>query len=210
MRLIAQGARYAFGRRVLLDDLDLDVGSDESVAIVGPSGSGKTTLLSLLGGLLRPKSGRVSVISDHNVESHPLGQVSWVLQTVNVLSDRTVIDNVALGGYSERHSRASAIERARVCLEVVGLAEFADRPVRALSGGEIQRVVIARALASERPFILADEPTGQLDRVTTETVMNALSAASSQRGLVVVTHDATVAARCGRVLELRDGKLVPV
>lgn len=209
MRLAVTGLRHRYGPRDpwVLDGVDLTVVPGETVAVMGPSGSGKTTLLALLGGLLPVQSGQVRILDDDDNASSPGDRVAWVLQTVNVLPDRTVVDNVALGGFSARLARADATGRARQWLDTVGLAERADDPVRVLSGGEIQRVVIARALASQRPLLLADEPTGQLDAATTETVLSVLFDRTHHRSVVVVTHDPEVAGRCDRVLRLRNGAL---
>ena len=137
----------------------------------------------------------------------PSGLVAWVLQTANVLIDRTVLDNVCLGGFSRGLGRGEAAEEARRRLAEVGLGDRADDPVRLLSGGEVQRVAIARALASGRPVLLADEPTGQLDARTTDSVLSVLLRRDDGRAVVVVTHDPEVARRCDRVLTLHNGVL---
>lgn len=209
MQLTARNLTYRIKDRLLLDRLELTVDRGDSVAIVGPSGVGKSTLLALLGGLLTPTEGRVRVHGGTAADDGPVNAyVSWVLQTVNVLADRSVLDNVALGGLSDGLLWDQATAQVGEALAAVHLDGVADRPVRTLSGGEVQRVVIARALVSTRPFVLADEPTGQLDADTTQRVMDALSAASPTRGVVVVTHDPQVARRCSRILRLDGGKLV--
>ena len=207
IELVARDLHYAHpARPTLLSGASLRVALGENVAIVGPSGSGKTTLLALLGGLLRPRQGSVRVAGV--ALEDPRDNVAWVLQSVNVLPDRTALDNVSAGAFADGLSRASAEVLGRDTLGAVGLAALAERPVRVLSGGELQRVVIARALASSRRFVLADEPTGQLDRATTDAVVDALlTTGAGRRGLVVVTHDPTVAARCHRTYLLRDGRL---
>ncbi|QSB17440.1 ATP-binding cassette domain-containing protein [Natronosporangium hydrolyticum] len=200
--------RYRPQSPPVLDGVSLEVTTGETVAIMGPSGSGKTTLLALLGGLLPVQEGLVAVVTNDQA-TRPTDYVAWVLQTVNVLADRTVADNVALGGLSAGQRYADAVETARWWLAEVGLLERGDDPVGVLSGGEIQRVVIARALASARPLVLADEPTGQLDAATTATVLSVLLDGSHGRSVVVVTHDPEVARRCDRALRLRDGVLHP-
>jgi putative ABC transport system ATP-binding protein/lipoprotein-releasing system ATP-binding protein len=210
MRLSARAVGHRIGDRQLLHRLDLDVAVGDSVAVVGPSGAGKSTFLAILGGLLAPDEGQVTVTGAPGGRSAVADSVSWVLQTVNVLSDRSVLHNVALGALSDGLEWDQACELAAPALDLVGLAPFAGRPVRSLSGGEVQRVVIARALVSRRPFVLADEPTGQLDAGTTERVMDSLLAATRTQGLLVVTHDMTVAHRCARVLRLHDGRLTDV
>ena len=207
MRLVADALTFAHpGHPTLLDGVLLDAQVGESVAVVGPSGSGKTTFLALLGGLLRPQSGRV--VLDRDGEELPVAEhVSWVLQTVNVLADRSVIDNVAVGAFADGLDRATATARARTALAAVGLAGTDERLVRTLSGGEAQRVVIALAAVSDRPVLLADEPTGQLDQDTSAHVIDALLASAAAKITVVVTHDPAVAARCSRILVLGAGHL---
>jgi ABC-type lipoprotein export system ATPase subunit len=210
MRLVASGVTYSFtrGDHQVLDGVEFDIPSGSSAAIIGPSGSGKTTLLSLMGRLLPMQAGAIQAIDDAGAERSLSETATWVLQTVSLLPDRTAIDNVAIGAYSDGASRADARERAVAALESVGLAGHEHDPARILSGGEAQRVAIARALASRRPIILADEPTGQLDARTSATVLDAMIGAHGERTVVVVTHDPEVAARCDVVLELRDGRIV--
>lgn len=209
MFLVAENLRFGFAGQAIIDYVQLRVRLGESLAIVGPSGSGKSTLLALLGGLLRPQAGRVLVQDDKgDMVRPPSESVSWILQTVNVLADRSACDNVALGGYADGLSCAEARGPALRALDQVGLVDRAEDPLRVMSGGEVQRVVIARALMSARPFVLADEPTGQLDSQNTETVMDALVGALSTRGVIVVTHDPYVASRCDREMKLESGRLI--
>lgn len=209
MRLVVDALTFAHpGQPILLDGVELDARAGESVAVVGPSGSGKTTLLALLGGLLRPHAGRIVLARDGG-ELPVAGHVSWVLQTVNVLADRSVLDNVAVGAFADGLDRRAATTRARIALAAVGLERTAERPVRTLSGGEAQRVVIARAAVSDRPLLLADEPTGQLDQQTSAHVVDALLASAADKITIVVTHDPAVAARCSRTLTLGTGRLAP-
>ena len=136
---------------------------------------------------------------------------SWILQTVNVLSERTALDNVAVGARLAGAAWDDALAAAAEALDLVGLTPRAHARARLLSGGEVQRVVVARALVARRPFILADEPTGQLDRSTTTVVLDALFAAVTHEravGLVVVTHDFAVAERCDRIVRIDDGRVV--
>lgn len=210
MRLVASGVTFAYARgdHQVLDGVEFDIPAGSSAAIIGPSGSGKTTLLSLMGRLLPMQAGSIQAIDAAGTERPLAETATWVLQTVSLLPDRTALDNVAVGAYSDGASRADARERAVASLASVGLAGREHDPARILSGGEAQRVAIARALASRRPIILADEPTGQLDARTSATVLDAMVGAHGERTVVIVTHDPEVAQRCDIVLELRDGRIL--
>lgn len=209
MRLIARDITYTYprGGHQVLAGASFDIAAGTSAAIVGPSGSGKTTLLSLMGHLLPMQSGSIAAVDMKEFEHSLSDTASWVLQTVSLLPDRTALDNVAVGAYSDGVSRVEARKRARESLVSVGLAGHEGDAARILSGGEAQRVAIARALASHRPIILADEPTGQLDARTSSTVLEAMIGAHGERTVVIVTHDLKVAERCDLVLELRDGTM---
>lgn len=208
MRLTAESLTFTYPRagRPVLADLSCDLPSGSTTAIVGPSGSGKTTLLSLLGGLLHPQVGQFACIDADEQRFTPRDVSTWVLQTVSLLPDRTVEDNVRLGAYLDGAGPDEARERAMTALIDMGLTSRARARAGVLSGGEAQRVAIARALTSRRPVLFADEPTGQLDAATTDVVLDAMLA-SARRTLVLVTHDERAAARCDRVLHLRDGRL---
>lgn len=208
MRVTADHVSFTYPRatRPVLADLSCDLRSGSTTAIVGPSGSGKTTLLSLLGGLLRPQDGQFTCIDERGAQHTPREVSTWVLQTVSLLPDRTVEDNVRLGAFLDGATPAQAHDRALTALADMGLADRIGERAAVLSGGEAQRVAIARALASRRPVLFADEPTGQLDAATTDVVLDAMFA-SARRTLVLVTHDERAAARCDQVLYLRDGQL---
>lgn len=193
---------------LVLADVDISLDRGESLALVGPSGVGKTTLLWILGGLLRPTSGNVTlegvaVGPDHQSNRQRARDFGWVFQSMNVLPRRTALDNVALGAISLGDQRSFANESAARLLNRVGLGSMALKPLYKLSGGETQRVCIARSLVGQPKFVLADEPTGQLDRSTSDLVLDAMwEALNRDVGLVVATHDQQVAARCDRVLRL--------
>ncbi|NKY38116.1 ATP-binding cassette domain-containing protein [Cellulomonas septica] len=207
MRLVTSNVvvRYPRSPQPVLVGADLVVDQGESVAILGPSGSGKSTLLAVLGGLVRPDAGRAFVEG----LSVRLPDVSaWILQTVNVLPERSALDNVVVGALTRGMPRVQARAEAMERLTAVGLGVRAADPARLLSGGEVQRVVIARALAAGRPFLLADEPTGQLDRASSDVVLDALFSTAGGAGVVVVTHDPHVADRCDRVVQIVDGMVV--
>lgn len=210
MRLVVDGLwfRYPGGARPILSDLSFEVPAGASAAIVGPSGSGKTTLLSVLGGLLPRQQGSFCCTDADGREHAPADVATWVLQTVSLLPERTVTDNVCLGAYLDGASRETARARAAHALAAVGLSDRALDPAGILSGGEAQRVAIARSLASVRPVILADEPTGQLDASTTAVVLDAFFALAP-RTIVLITHDEAAAARCDLIWHLADGRLQP-
>lgn len=208
LRVSRVAQRYGNGPMVLVD-VDLEVEADDTLAIVGPSGSGKTTLLSIMGGLLRPTEGEV-VLDGFVVgrDELPSGSLSWVFQTINLLGRRTALDNVALGLLALGWSLDEARERARTALEAVGLRGMEDRPAMTLSGGEAQRVGVARALAGQPRYVLADEPTGQLDRSTSMLVADAFFAARpAGTAIVIASHDPSLAERCRRRYEIVDGRL---
>lgn len=183
-------------------------------AITGPSGSGKSTLLNLIGRLIRPVEGSIDLdetaASTGSTEHGPgtLCEFSWILQTNSVLGGRTVLDNAALSmvaqGFGHEEARAAALRT----LDRFGLADRALSKVSELSGGELQRVTIARCLLSPAPVIIADEPTGQLDLANTRSVATALREASDAGKIVIVaTHDESVARSCDSVFDLSDSVL---
>lgn len=209
MRLIAEDVSHSFKRNeIILDTVTAEVRRGEAVAIVGPSGSGKSTLLSIMGGLLRPQSGRVLQID--NGRLLPELDVAWVLQTTNGLANRTVLDNVRLGSLSKSIPRGIRQERTLTAIAAVGLGHRRYARARSLSGGELQRMAIARALTTEAPFLLADEPTGQLDQATTRRILDVLFETLVTTGILVATHDPEVAERCHRRIQLMNGVLTPL
>lgn len=200
--------RYPSQAEPTLRGMTFDIPSGTRAAIIGPSGSGKTTLLSLIGGLLQPDRGEVRC-QDNSGALHRVGdRATWVLQTVSLLGNRSSWENVAVGAFSDGADLAEARARSMAALSAVGLADRSYAAARFLSGGEAQRVAVARALASCRPVILADEPTGQLDATNTAGVLEAMLSAKTTQTVVIVTHDPAVASLCDLVLEIRDGQIV--
>lgn len=190
----------------------------ESVAIIGRSGSGKSTLMHLLGGLDKPDAGKVFIngqdlykLSEHKRTLLRAAQIGFVFQAYHLLPEMTIAENVILPAMAlGKQSRKAMLMRAEMLLERVGLSERLNHKPQELSGGEQQRAAIARALMNEPPLILADEPTGNLDTLTGDHVMNLLFELTRERStvLVMVTHNPETAARCSRTLTLNDGLLV--
>jgi len=203
------------GRQLtIVDGIDLTVAEGECVAVLGPSGSGKSTLLGLIAGLDRPTSGEVLIdgvpIQDMSEDALALlrrRSIGFVFQSFLLLGNLTAFENVLLplelAGTDDGRARAQAL------LATVGLAERAHHYPSQLSGGEQQRVALARAFGPRPRILLADEPTGNLDRVTGQVVLDMLDALRREDGttLVLVTHDTEVASRADRRIHLRDGRI---
>ncbi|MGI8658778.1 MAG: ABC transporter ATP-binding protein [Candidatus Limnocylindria bacterium] len=199
-----------------VDGISLAVEAGEFMAIMGRSGSGKTTLLDLLGCLLRPTDGELAIdgrtvigASDGDLATIRRERIGFVFQEFNLIPTLTAIENVMLPlRYGPR--RPNGRRDAMALLELVGLADRASHRPTELSGGEQQRVAIARALVNDPAVVLADEPTGELDSTTSETIMGTLRGLNRERGvtIIIVTHDAGVAGATDRVVRLSDGVVV--
>jgi ABC-type lipoprotein export system ATPase subunit len=202
---------------VALHSISLEVPRGQFVSIMGPSGSGKSTLLNIIGCLDSPTSGQV-IIDGLNVSHLPDDEltavrrqrVAIIFQFYNLLPTLTALENTALPRLLEGAPERATRDKARALLKRVGLEHRLDHRPEELSGGEMQRVAIARALMAEAPVLLADEPTGNLDTATAESVMALLkrTVAEERLTLVLVTHDPQVAAQADRHIAIRDGRVV--
>ena len=198
-----------------LSGLDIDIQKGSYIALMGPSGSGKSTLMNILGCLDTPTSGEyilngndVSSLSDDELAEIRNKEIGFVFQTFNLLPRYTALENVALPmiyagvPYAERISRADAV------LRKVGLGDRMDHRPNELSGGQRQRVALARALVMNPSIILADEPTGNLDSVTSDGIMQLFSEINKDGNtVIVVTHEEDIAAHAERIVRLKDGRL---
>ena len=211
--------RYERGGQTLtvLDKLDLDVPQGDFVALMGPSGSGKSTILNLVGGLDAADAGKITVAGSE-VSSMSRGQlaewrsrhIGFVFQAFNLVPVLTALENVLLPLQLQPLSRAERRKQAEFALSIVGLTDRMHHRPKQLSGGQEQRVAIARAIATDPDIILADEPTGDLDRESANAVMDLLRRLNVElkKTLVVVTHDEVAAQRARRTLHLDKGQLL--
>lgn len=217
-QILARGLtkRMPSGGRELeiLSDIHLEVAAGELLAIVGPSGSGKSTLLGLLAGLDRPSSGSVQLFGEElsNLSEDRLallrrGRVGFVFQSFQLMGNLTARENISLP--LELCGVSDAAERTRRALEEVGLSERGHHYPSQLSGGEQQRVAVARAFAADPAILFADEPTGNLDSVTGAKVLELLLDLRRRRGttLVLVTHDVSIASRADRQVQMFGGRI---
>ena len=198
-----------------LDNVSFKIRAREFVAVMGPSGSGKSTLLHLIGALDKPTSGQVlvngqDISTQHDLDGFRSRTVGFIFQLHNLIPTLTALENVEVPmqgqGLSDRKRRSRAVE----LLDLVGLGERKQHLPGQLSGGQRQKVAIARALANNPAIVLADEPTGNLDSASGQDVLNALEQVNREQGtcLMLVTHDPIVARRAQRILLMRDGQIV--
>jgi ABC-type lipoprotein export system ATPase subunit len=213
--LVVDGVRRRYGDRDVVDGISFAIEEGENVALMGPSGCGKTTLLQSIGLLDRPDGGRVEIdgldawtaTSSIRAELR-LAKLGFVFQHSNLFGHLNARDNVALPAWRAGESRSRALARADELLEPLGVGSRSRARVNELSVGEAQRVAVARSLINRPRLVLADEPTGSLDRTSADGVLEALFGAAGV-AVLVVTHDPEVAARAARTLRMRDGKLAP-
>jgi putative ABC transport system ATP-binding protein len=200
-----------------LKGVSLKIREGEFVSIMGPSGSGKTTLLDVIGCLLKPTSGEVFVdeteveeLSDNELAKIRGRKIGFIFQQYNLIASITAMENVELSLRINGASKAEARDRAKKLLEMVGLGNRTKNKPSQLSGGEQQRVAVARALANDPKIILGDEPTGNLDTKTGNKILELLRYLNKKKGytIVVVTHDDRVMEYTDRLIKLKDGEVV--
>ncbi len=218
LKVEAVGKDYRRGAETVrvLDNLDLELPRGDFLALMGPSGSGKTTLLNLVGGLDRPTRGalyvggqRIDGLSDRELARWRATHVGFIFQMYNLLPVLTAERNVELPLLLTGLGRAERRRRALAALDLVGLSDRAHHKPRELSGGQEQRVGIARAIVTDPDLLLCDEPTGDLDRAAGDEVLDLLQALNERQGktVIMVTHDTHAAARATRTLYLNKGQL---
>jgi putative ABC transport system ATP-binding protein len=209
MRLTAGGQTVT-----ILDDVSLDIPAKQMVAIVGPSGSGKSTLLGLIAGLDKPTQGSIlldgvdiTAMPESEMARYRRHTIGYIFQSFHLIPTLTALENVAVP--LELNGDAAAGARARELLAAVGLRDRGGHYPVQLSGGEQQRVAVARAFACRPPILLADEPTGNLDTATGRQVIDLILSLNRDHGstLVLVTHDAALASHAERIVSLRDGRV---
>lgn len=218
--LRALSATKNYGETVALQNVSLSVVAGESVAIMGPSGCGKSTLLHVLAGIIAPDSGdvffsggggeqNIVLLGDEERAELRLREFGFVFQQGMLLPELTAAENLAVPLMLAGRPRRDATRHAQGLLDEVGLAGLEHRRIGQLSGGQAQRVAVARAITSDASVVFADEPTGALDSRTAGEVLDLLlrQTVAQGRALVMVTHDEEIAGRCHRIVRMRDGRL---
>jgi putative ABC transport system ATP-binding protein len=214
--LTAEKLSHTYLEAPILSDIDLTIHSGEFLAIMGQSGSGKSTLLYLLSGMDRPTAGRVvfnghelSALKDREMSRIRLNDMGFIFQSAGLINSLNVRDNIVLPGLKAGSvERTEVLHRADEWMKKTDITDIADRDIAKISGGQLQRAAVCRALINEPEIIFADEPTGALNRAATVDVMDILNRIHTEgKTIVIVTHDAKVAARADRVLFLADGRI---
>lgn len=207
----------AFGELEVLRDIDFVIGQGEIVSIVGPSGAGKTTLLQIVGTLSKPTSGvitydgkDVNVLKEKRIAEFRNRHIGFVFQFHHLLPEFTALENVCIPAFIAKVSKSEAERRAKEILDFLKMGDRLDHKPNELSGGELQRVAVARALINEPSIILADEPSGNLDTQNKEELHNLFFSLRERYNpsIIIVTHDHDLAEKADRKMELRDGKIV--
>lgn len=199
-----------------LHDVNLDIQEGEFIAIIGPSGSGKSTLLNMIGCLDTPTSGAVFIddintgkLSENELAEIRREKIGFIFQQFNLIHTLNALENVALPMFFAGVGRETRLKRAAELLAKVGLEDRIDHKPSELSGGEQQRMAIARALSNDPEIIIGDEPTGNVDTEAGNAIMDILEGLNREgRTIIVVTHDAEIAAHAGRTKRMRDGKVL--
>ena len=210
-----KGIKKSFGTLEVLKGIDLTINKGEIVSIVGPSGAGKTTLLQIIGTLDRPDAGTVCIdsidttqLSQKKLSDFRNRHIGFVFQFHQLLPEFTALENVMIPAYIAGTSTKEARRRAEELLQFMGLSNRASHKPNELSGGEKQRIAVARALMNSPAVILADEPTGNLDSHSTWEIMDILEALHEDgRTVIVITHNNEIAARAKRVIQIKDGRI---
>ena len=199
-----------------LHDVNLDIQEGEFIAIIGPSGSGKSTLLNMIGCLDKPTSGAVFIdgintgkLSENGLAEIRREKIGFIFQQFNLVHTLNALENVALPMFFAGVKRETRLKRAEELLANVGLGDRVYHKPSEMSGGQQQRVAIARALSNDPEVIIGDEPTGNVDTETGNTIIDILEGLNKEgRTVIVVTHDAEIAARVGRTKRMRDGRVL--
>ncbi|WP_025027319.1 ABC transporter ATP-binding protein [Caldalkalibacillus mannanilyticus] len=219
MKNISQKFKIGNDEVLAVKDVDLEIQQGEFISIVGPSGSGKSTLLNLLGGLSKPTSGEIMVkgfqltkMNENELSIFRRKHVGFIFQSYNLLPNLTTQENVALPLIFSGVPPKERLKKSIEILEVVGLSHRLDHKPTELSGGQQQRVSIARALVNNPEIVLADEPTGNLDTITSEEIMQLFTLLNRERRctIILVTHDLEAAKYGNKTIYFRDGKIEEV
>lgn len=199
-----------FGLNILFHNLNLEIKTGELVAIIGNSGCGKTTLLNMIGlidndyfGDIEYNNQNISKLSNHNKQKFIRNNINYLFQNYALIDDDTVLNNLELALYYQKKSKSEKLELIKLMLNKLGLSGYENKKIYTLSGGEQQRIALARAMLKEGNLLLADEPTGNLDSENRNIVLNNLLAENqSGKTVIIVTHDDYVANKCQRIIKL--------
>lgn len=212
---ISKNIKNGKNKRKILNNLNLIINEGDSIAIKGRSGSGKTTLLNILGGMTLADSGNLlfrdcnlDKVTLDNLSCYRRNHIGFITQSFNLLDDRNVFENIALPLYYDKLDKENVKNIVISTLRKLDMESFANREIKTLSGGEKQRIAIARAIVKNPDIILADEPTGSLDEDTEESILSIFRELRKDGiTLIIVTHDSNVANSCDIIYNLKDGKL---
>lgn len=207
----AKGVEYT-----ALDGVTLDINGGELVAITGKSGAGKSTLLHLIAGIDDVTEGKIVIngtdignISESKLANFRKNNIGIILQDFALIEDFSIIDNVTIPLADSKMSRKTKKDKCQSILEKLDIKNLIDKQVNKLSGGEKQRVAVARALIANPPILLADEPTGSLDNKNSQQIIDILKGINKDgKTVIIVTHDRDIATQCNRVIEISDGKII--